>query len=267
MKKGWFKIEGVQDGDRTIDEQMTGLGQLLKEVPGKTVLDVGAGEGLISMELAKAGAKFCKGLEIVDWYIPVAKTLAGDLPCEFQQANLNHYAHPEDERYDIIVMLASLHKLKNPSAVCSMLAAACDDLVVIRLPPYGPVIRDLRSENVPHDILAVMASEGFDLETEGEGPRGEWQGYFRRRVQETPKTVHVEADVSTETEVFDTMPGFNAMLQDAAAEPVALDVTTMHDAEPVTLQPEVTEPQQDLLPDATSQEQERPKRKYTRRGA
>lgn len=288
--KGWFTGLG-RDGDRDIEEQMQGLEQLLREVPGKTVLDAGCAEGLTSIELAKAGAAACHGLEIVESYIPIAQQLAADagLPCTFEQANLNYY-ETDGRRFDVVLMAAVLHKLKNPSAACSMLAGVCDDLCVIRLPPTGPLIRDLRSEMVPHDILAVMASEGFVLESEDEGPRNEWQGYFRRRravaidpeftgvellvngalVEETPIPVQVDSDVYTKADILNTSEVDMSAVEHVAydEDEVArvfsvptVDVTT---TEPVVLQPEasVEEPQQALLPEAG---QERVKRKYTRR--
>ena len=263
--KGWFTGLG-RDGDRDVNEQMQGLEQLLREVPGKTVLDAGCAEGLVSIELAKAGAAAVHGLEIVDNYIGIAQKLAADagVPCTFEQANLNYY-EPGGRRFDIVLMGAILHKLKNPSAVCSVLAGVCDDLCVIRLPPTGPLIRDLRSEMVPHDILTVMASEGFTLESEGEGPRNEWQGYFRRvrHVQEMPISVHVEPDVSKEPDFLNTAAAVNEEVLVAAEAPVALDVTTVADAAPVVMPPEAPLQQAPLVePDS----QERQKRRYTRRG-
>jgi hypothetical protein len=153
------------------------------------VLDAGAAEGLISMELAKAGAIRCVGLEIVANHVAIGRELIGDLPVTLELANLNHYDVSQHGRADIVLMLAILHKLKDPSAVCAALAAQCNDLCVIRLPPYGQVIVDARSYNVEHDIGAVMKEAGFVLESEGNGPFGEWIGYFRR----APVAVEPEA--------------------------------------------------------------------------
>lgn len=177
--KGWFQGLG-RDGDRSISQQMIGLEQLLLQVPGKSVLDAGCAEGLISIELARAGAASCVGLERVASYIPIAQNEAGQLPCSFVCADLNEYDVAAHGQVDIVIMLAILHKLKNPSTVCAALAALARDLVVIRLPPYGMVIRDARSNNEPHDIGVVMASAGFELTSVVAGPRDEWLGYFRR---------------------------------------------------------------------------------------
>lgn len=179
LRKGWFLGLG-RDGDRTIDQQMIGLEQLVREVPGKTVIDAGCAEGLISMELAKAGAVSCLGLEVIPRFIDVANEYVGHLPCRFELANLNEYDLSTMEPADIVIALAVLHKLKDPSTVCAALAALARDLCVIRLPPYGLVIVDDRSERVPHDIGVVMEASGFRLESVVDGPYAEWVGYFRR---------------------------------------------------------------------------------------
>ncbi|HWI12239.1 MAG TPA: methyltransferase domain-containing protein, partial [Burkholderiaceae bacterium] len=135
---GWFATPN-KPGDRTLEQQMTGLDKVLAEVAGKTVIDAGCAEGLISMEMAKAGAVKCVGLEVIAGHVELGKALVGDLPVELKVANLNDFDLSALEPADIVLMLAVLHKLKDPSAVCANLAALAKDLCVIRLPPYGPV--------------------------------------------------------------------------------------------------------------------------------
>lgn len=184
-QRGWFNTS-IRDGDRSLGEQMTGLEQVVSEAPGKTVLDCGCAEGLISFELAKAGAASCLGLEAVRRHLDAARALNGELPCTFERVDLNDFSLPAEKTFDIVLLLAILHKLHDPSAVCAMFAAACTDLCVIRLPPSGPVINDPRSLNVPHDIAAVMKAAGFVLERETVGPRSEWLAYFRRQKAAVP---------------------------------------------------------------------------------
>ena len=211
--KGWFQGLG-RDGDRSISQQMIGLEQLLLEVPGKSVLDAGCAEGLISIELARAGAASCVGIERIASYIPIAQNEAGQLPCSFVCADLNEYDVAAHGQVDIVIMLAILHKLKNPSAVCAALACLARDLVVIRLPPYGLVIRDARSNNEPHDIGVVMASAGFQLESVVAGPREEWLGYFRRM-----SVLVAQADAAE-------------VVVDPVAEPMMVDVMQTPEPEP-----------------------------------
>jgi len=178
LNKGWF-IVGGRDGDRTVEQQMVGLEKVVSEASGKTVLDVGCAEGLISFEMAKAGAR-CYGVEVVPGHIAMANQLKRDLPCQFKVMDLNTADLSDLPDVDIVLMLAVLHKLKNPERVCAALADLARDLCVIRLPPSGPVIVDARSQNVPQDIEAVMIGRGFELEAVVDTTMGEWLGYFRR---------------------------------------------------------------------------------------
>lgn len=185
VKGRWFSSPG-QPGDRSLREQMMGLDRLFREVEGKTVLDVGCAEGLLSIELLKSGAERVTGVEIRrDAILEAAHLFASDVIASTKTAHFvvddaNDYQPKAD--YDIVLMLAVLHKLKDPSTVCARMAAAAMDLVVIRLPPvHAPVINDFRSGHVLHDIGAVMVASGFRLERCGcDGPFNEWVGYYRR---------------------------------------------------------------------------------------
>lgn len=175
--KGWFKI-GDRDGDRTLEMQMLGLDPLMDECKGATVLDVGCAEGLLSMEMAKRGAHV-HGIDIVESHIETAKSLRGNLSCSFEVADAATY---EPEEHDIVLMLAILQKLKDPSHACAKYARVARDLIVMRLPPaHAPVILDRRSGKVRHDMKAVMTWYGFEQERVTEGPFNEWTAFFRRR--------------------------------------------------------------------------------------
>ena len=86
------------------------------------------------------------------------------------------------DRYDVTLALAILHKLRDPSTVARRLARATREMIVLRLPPAtGSTIVDRRSGNVPHDIDAVLRSEGFVQErANNDGPFGEFIGVYRR---------------------------------------------------------------------------------------
>ena len=177
---GWFETPG-RSGDRTLAEQLTGLDPLFAEIEGKTVLDVGCAEGLIAMECCRRGARGVFGVEIVKAHVEVANRLREDLPCEFQDANANEWK--PNGRYDVVLLLAILHKLKDPSAACRRFAKVCDDLCVIRFPAISldrQIIVDDRSGSEPHDIGTAMRRVGFRLEQATDGPRGEKTYFYRR---------------------------------------------------------------------------------------
>lgn len=180
MGKGWFTTPG-RPGDRTIEQQRMGLSWLFENCRGRTVLDVGCAEGLLSIELAQLGAAAVHGVEIVPGHVDVGNRLRGPLPVTFEVADANVW-RPK-RQYDIVVALALLHKLRNPTAAASALAAAAREAVVLRLPPaHAPSIVDERSANNPHHVGDVMLSAGFDLLSESnDGAFGEWVGVYLRR--------------------------------------------------------------------------------------
>ena len=177
--KGWFSTRG-RAGDRTLDQQLAGLDDLFERVPNKTVLDVGCAEGLIAIELARRGARAVHGIEIVRDHVVVANDLRDHLPVTFEVADANTYA--PRRVYDIVIMLALLQKLKDPSAACKRFAKAARELVVLRLPPlHAPTIIDARSGNKPHDMQAMLESCGFARVKTVHGTFNEWIGYYERR--------------------------------------------------------------------------------------
>ena len=177
--RGWFDTKG-RPGDRTINQQLMGLDDLMAYVEDRTVLDVGCAEGLISIEMARRGARAVHGIEREAARVDLGRRLVGDFPVTLEKADANVWK--PRRMYDVVIALALLHKLKDPSAACARLAAACADLMVLRLPPAGElVIVDERSGRKPHDVGRVMELSGFVLEKSGfDGPYGEHVSYWKR---------------------------------------------------------------------------------------
>jgi 2-polyprenyl-3-methyl-5-hydroxy-6-metoxy-1,4-benzoquinol methylase len=177
--KGWFTV-GSRQGDRTLGQQLVGLDRLFAAVPGKSVLDLGCAEGLISMECARHGALSVQGVEIRADHVAAGRKLGGSLPVALDVGDLNTW-RPQ-HGYDVVLALALLHKLKNPSAACAEFCEAARELVVIRTPPkFDPwVIVDGRSSNKPHDIGKVLRGNGFKLSEQLAGTFGEVIGYWER---------------------------------------------------------------------------------------
>jgi len=143
-------------------------------VMDRTVLDVACAEGAISHECARRGARQVFGVELVPEFVDEARKGAKGLPCAFVQGDANTWAPGSDERYDIVLMLAILQKLKDPSAACKRIARCAREMVVIRLPPgNAPVIFDQRSGMQSHDIEHAMREAGFYLAARTDGPVAE----------------------------------------------------------------------------------------------
>jgi protein-L-isoaspartate O-methyltransferase len=178
MGKGWFVTDG-RPGDRTLGQQLVGLDMLFSACKGRTVLDVGCAEGLISIELAKRGALAVHGVEIVKEHVEVGNKLRGGLPVTLEVGDANTWK--PRRAYDYVVMLALLQKVRDPSAVCARMVEAARIGVVLRLPPENaPTIIDARSGMKPHYIGEVMRDCGFKMADALSGTFGEHISYWHR---------------------------------------------------------------------------------------
>jgi 2-polyprenyl-3-methyl-5-hydroxy-6-metoxy-1,4-benzoquinol methylase len=189
--RGWFTLPGHK-GDRTLEQQTKGLDAI--DFKGKTVLDVGCAEGVLSLWCLGAGAKYVRGIDIRRDFIVKATQLALDAGvygrtaksgrmARFAVVDINKVPKTPAEKpvFDIVLMLGVLHKVTDPSFVCRQHAALARETVVIRLPPDGaPVITHPNNGNVPHDIGAVMDAAGFDLVRVTRGSFDEWTGHYVR---------------------------------------------------------------------------------------
>lgn len=173
--KPWFG----PGGDRTLAQQLKGLDVLRARVPGYSVLDVGCAEGAISLQLCDDGAAAVHGIEIRPDFVEHANKARGDRAALFEVADANTYTPKRP--YDFVLMLAVLHKLADPSAAAARLAAAAQQIVVVRLPPvHAPEVVDSRSGSKPHDIDKVLRGCGFRMLHRTRGEFDEWTGYYVR---------------------------------------------------------------------------------------
>jgi 2-polyprenyl-3-methyl-5-hydroxy-6-metoxy-1,4-benzoquinol methylase len=184
---GWLKIPGVQDGARTLEEQMLGLGPVLEETAGKTILDLGCAEGTIALEFARAGAKSIDACDYNEPFIEVAKQQyeqSGLTGVRFKHADITELMAKRGtpKRYDIVLALAILHKLPDPDAAIRFCAQSARSLIVIRLPINSVgAIRSKHGAHLRADIREILPEMGFIRERKEVGPRGEWVHYWRRK--------------------------------------------------------------------------------------
>lgn len=184
--RGWFKIDGVRDGDRTLAEQMMGLQHALDDCKGKRVLDLGCAEGLISREFARAGAREVIGIELLQPHLDMAKKVCKGLKnVRFICAHLDDYIKGRESierEYDIVLALGIIHKLHKPEIPLRFAAKVCKDLLVFRAPAkkYNGMIKSKHTDSFVN-VPKVLASEGFVEEALIPGVRGEAAQYWRRK--------------------------------------------------------------------------------------
>jgi hypothetical protein len=185
---------------------MRGLEVVREACAGATVLDLGCAEAVVSLELAKAGARLVHGVELLGDRLRTAEALfqenAPNLERHFIEWDLTRFddlflnitpdSNPDKPslltRYDVVLCLAIAQKLPNPGRFFRLASALCSNMMAVRLP--FPIIDDPRSFNIPVDVTRMLAKE-FELIQETEGypsdpqrryARGDlaWLGIFRR---------------------------------------------------------------------------------------
>lgn len=184
-RKGWFAIPGLQDGDRSLEDQMIAVRPALAEAKGKTVLDLGCAEGLIGREFARAGALYVLGVEGLPEHVEVARGVCRGLPMEFRIEDLNEFTLKKlGRRFDIVLSLGIMHKLTNPQPGVELSARACTDLLLFRAKGgvHDGMIRSKHALQNTCDVHLVMKLEGFKLEKTIQGPAhlNESVEYWRR---------------------------------------------------------------------------------------
>jgi 2-polyprenyl-3-methyl-5-hydroxy-6-metoxy-1,4-benzoquinol methylase len=183
VRKGWFAIPGVQAGDRRLEDQLKGLEHI--RFKDQSVLDLGCAEGLIARHALEQGAALVHGLDIVPVQVLEAQRQCAGLRAMFLRRDLNVFA-PDDEwmllrRYDVVLMLAILHKLQRPLELLRAVLTLRPNLCVVRLPPGDGVILDPRSHLVPYNVPQFFERRDYKLERTTTGHFDEWVGYFSPR--------------------------------------------------------------------------------------
>lgn len=173
-RRGWFAMPGVQEGERTLTEQLEGLEPALAACAGKTVLDLGCAEGLIAQVCIERGARRVHGVDANPVMVDRAAAL-GLARASFEHVNLNHLPEGfiECARADIVLALAIIHKLHEPAASLAVLAGCARERLAIRLPGGSEGAFYSKHTRQWCDVAAVLKAAGFVFEAMLPGPRNE----------------------------------------------------------------------------------------------
>jgi len=184
-RTGWFSVNGVQPGTRTLAYQIKGLGILQREAAGRTVLDLGCAEGLVSQWLCDSGAIRADGIDYSQSRLAVGRTLVSD-SVRLHLGDLSEVSclPALAPSYDIVLLLAVLHKMAYPERLLDHAMAKCGSWLAVRAP--APVIEDRCNRRL--DIAAHLNTHGFRTVQESDGhpddvnvvdpKRSAWLGIF-----------------------------------------------------------------------------------------
>jgi len=173
----WFII-GDNGGQVPLKRQLMGLQDI--EVEGRSVLDVGCAEGLTSIHMAGRGATLVHGVELRERAVEVGQSLSGfagmNDKVRFYHGDMRQPSRALSqpgmlERYDVVLAMASIQKLKAQAVpAMRLLAQMCAATFVVRLPE--PDIPDGRRRT--RAVADVLAEQGFAMKWEACGyPQGE----------------------------------------------------------------------------------------------
>lgn len=121
-------------------------------LPGKTVIDIGCGGGLLSEGMARRGATVT-GIDMGDAPLAVAKLHAeqSDVEVEYRQIAAEDIAAERAGQYDVVTCLEMLEHVPDPSSVIR----ACATLVK----PGGHVFFSTINRNPKAFLFAIVGAE------------------------------------------------------------------------------------------------------------
>ncbi len=102
------------------DIRLDGLTDIVTRAPGMRVLDLGCNRGLVGFEMANNGAAVVHGCDIEPDCINVARGVFIDLrsvQSRFEVVDLTKEIPFPGERYDIVLCIATYHKIKRVMSV------------------------------------------------------------------------------------------------------------------------------------------------------
>lgn len=182
---GWFDIPGLRQGERSFAQQATGLEWLWQELrEAQSVLDLGCAEGLIALECARRGVPRVDAVDYKPEFIATGKDYAEQqlLDVNFIEANLDDgLPRALASEYDIVLLLAIVHKMQHPKKFIAACAARARHMIVVRLPKGSTGIT--RGKHWPYrecNVIECLRDGGFAMVHQAAGPNDELVQYYRR---------------------------------------------------------------------------------------
>lgn len=195
----WYII-GDNNGRVALPRQYAGLNAV--DLAGKSVLEVGCAEGLVSIENLKRGARLVHGIEFRERAVEVARSMVGILGlsdrAKFYSGDIGDpdtaFNQPGmQDKYDVVMAMAVIQKVPRQGSVLRKLLAKCTGTFVFRLGErriYNYRFVRTGWSFAGEDPVALIESEGFHMQWESCGyPEGEppfpmegdsWMAVFKR---------------------------------------------------------------------------------------
>ncbi len=174
----WYII-GDNGGQVPLTRQYAGLNAV--DVAGKSVLEIGCAEGLVSLENLKRGARLVHGLEFRERAVEVARSMAGILGlsdrAKFYRGDIRNPDAAFNQpgmlgQYDVVMAMAVIQKVPRQEFVFEKFMEKSKSTAVVRF-----IDRQLYRHRLlrtawswgASDPVAVAARKGFKLTWESCG--------------------------------------------------------------------------------------------------
>jgi 2-polyprenyl-6-hydroxyphenyl methylase/3-demethylubiquinone-9 3-methyltransferase len=121
-------------------------------LPGKTVIDVGCGGGILAEAMARKGAQV-KGIDLAEKSIGVARLhgLESGVTVDYEVIATETIADREPEQYDLVTCMEMLEHVPDPASV----VAACSRLAK----PGGTLVFSTLNRNPKSFLFAIIGAE------------------------------------------------------------------------------------------------------------
>ncbi|MFN2532271.1 MAG: class I SAM-dependent methyltransferase [Pyrinomonadaceae bacterium] len=144
-------------------------------IKDRTFLDVGCGNGLYSIELAKRGAAEVMGIDIAEVMVDLsrnaAKSAGSDTKCSFLQTDLLNFE--PDRKFDVSFGIGLFDYISDPAPVLRKMREVTKDRVIVAFPrfwtwraPIRKVRLSLRGCAVyfytKARVISLMKAAGFE---------------------------------------------------------------------------------------------------------
>lgn len=108
---------------------------------GKTVIDIGCGDGIYTMEFLKMNPAFLRGVDANESAISMAKQkTSGIKNIDFAVVDIYKLTPPEN-RYDIAIVRGILHHLYDVETAISLISKMAKIVIVVEPNGYNPVLK------------------------------------------------------------------------------------------------------------------------------
>lgn len=152
MAAGWWDRNGVLKSLHDINPLRMAYIQSRTTLPGRRVLDVGCGGGILAESLAQAGARVT-GIDLGRAHLAAARqhAHAAGLEIDYRQTSIEALTRSHRQYFDVVICLELLEHVPDPAAIVQ----ACRNAIR----PGGDVIFATLNRNPKSFVFAIIGAE------------------------------------------------------------------------------------------------------------